>query len=333
MELPETEVLHSVTQRYGRLLSRVGDELGKRPAVLPNGDFFPDKFRGDQTSVRRLTKRMLKQAGMSDVPLKVIAYDVGGETTGGGSCGTGGCGSGACAPSTGQGDIPRLSEEDDTWVIRIPAAELAHPVVLTANLARTLAHVFLIETAESDEHLADLSLEADFAAVGLGFGALLMQGAYIYSKSCGGPSIAKVTELTLPEVTALFALFASQNGHSLRRAGKHLDPTQRALLSEAQEWVATNDHVVELLRHDPSAVASGHFDLKDTKPLLVRWFGKKKKPAEAQTLAEMEALAASGARLDGPARKPKKQRSREDDELRSIIDEAFSDAHGSAETA
>src|SRR5688572_20490999 len=93
MELPPEPVQRAILERYARLLARFGGEIGKRPMVLPNGEFFPDQFEGDARSVRRLIKRMQVHAGMEDIPIR--ARLLGTESDGQEQAGS--CKSGACA--------------------------------------------------------------------------------------------------------------------------------------------------------------------------------------------------------------------------------------------
>src|SRR5512142_1603272 len=110
MLLPPHPVTESLIRRLGSLYHRLGDEIGDRPLVLPNGTFFPDRFSGDEKSVEMLLRRMQGHAGLQDIPLElriVSAHcsDCDGECKqGGGSCGCQqesghaqkGCGTGAC---------------------------------------------------------------------------------------------------------------------------------------------------------------------------------------------------------------------------------------------
>jgi hypothetical protein len=67
----------------------------------------------------------------------------------------------------------------------------------------------------------------------------------VYSKSCGGPSVAKLTKLDLGELAPAFVVFARQGEHPLRAALRGLGTTQRAVLLEADAFL---DGEAELLR-------------------------------------------------------------------------------------
>jgi hypothetical protein len=328
MQLPHLQVTRAVIQRYARVLGRYGGEWGTRPLVLPNGDFFPDHFAGDQPSLAKLLQRMQQHAGLSDIPVEAVVVPRDPEALTGG-----GCGSGSCTPAVkGGGDFPRLVDRGDSWLLQVPEAELGHPVVLTTNLARSLSVVFLTETqVEGEVFEPPFDVTADFVAVGLGFGALLLQGSYIYSKSCGGPSIASVTKVGVGELAILSSLFIAMGKHSFRDALRELDTTQRALLEEARDLVESNRPLIAALASDPGRVARGDFTLAEATGWLGRLLAKRRKPAQAGTsfdenlsLDEVEDLFVSLApkhRSTPPAAPANPAR----DELKALVSEALDD--------
>jgi hypothetical protein len=332
MELSEP-VVRVLVERYARLIARVGEELGERRLVLPTGEDFPDRFRGDEKSVRRLVRRMRAHAGLDDVPLSV--HVIGADEDG--SCGTGSCGTGSCstpAAPASDTDTPRLVDQGDGWQLNVPVAEVSQPVVLTTNLARALAMIFLAETrADGAVIEAPIDVSIDVAAVTLGFGVLLLDGSYIYSKSCGGPRISRATKLGPDELGVLTALFAAVGGGSTKPALKHLETTQRAALSAANEWFDSNPELLERLRKDPARVAAGDYELSDPKPWLMRLFGKKKRAAKDPIAAALAGEVSSDeldsllAAMPVPsARREPKPRDPKLDELRALVDEALEES-------
>jgi hypothetical protein len=219
----------------------------------------------------------------------------------------------------------RLSDSGDSWQLNLTAAEMAQPVVLTTALVRGLTLAALRE-AEQTPTTLDAEIAVDLGAVALGFGALLLEGSYIYRKACGGPSVARVTALGPAELAIPFALFVAQGGHSARAAGKHLSVTQREAFDEARALIDSNRKLVELCQRDPARVARGEFELAQSGSLLSRIFGKKSARGDAldphATLDQLEAeLARSAPRAHAKA-KPKDAKL---DEIRKLVDEALSD--------
>jgi hypothetical protein len=226
-----SDICRDILRRYAALSARLSEELGERPMVLPTGAWFPDRFAGDQDSVERLLARMQTHAGMDDIPIAAeLVRDEDDEQPQGGSCS-------ACVPKA-SGATPGVRDEGSRWVIAVPATDLAHPVVLTAGLARSLGLVFLLETLPDGAELEQpLDVTVELGAVALGFGALLLEAAYIYAKGCGGPKVARATALSCEELAVAFAGFISVRGERPRTALKALSPTQADALRAACEWL------------------------------------------------------------------------------------------------
>jgi hypothetical protein len=269
MELPDDRTLRDLVQRYASIVERFGADIGKRPMVLPNGQFFPDQFNGDLASVGRLLQRMQKHAGMSDIPIQIGVVDP--EASKDEACGSGGCG-GCAAPSVSpQIAAARLMDLGDGWRINIAPAEVHSPVALTAALARALGHVFLLEETSAARPLEEpLEVTVELTTVALGLGTLLLAGSYLYQKSCGGPNVACLTALGVGELSVAFALFAKHGGHGMRRARAELDATQRDQLNEAETWLLSNPRVSQLLESDPLRLVLGDFELSEPKSWVAR---------------------------------------------------------------
>ncbi len=329
MQLPPDDVLVAIIRRYARLRSAVGEETGKRPLVLPTEEFFPDKFSADAPSAARLVARMQRHAGLEDVPLDVQVEADDSEPAVGSSCSSGAC----AVPTTPQGS-GGLSEHGDGWRLTLPVALLRSPVALTTHVARALGVVFLLETAEDDALLAEADVEGELASVALGFGPLLLAGSYVYSKSCGGPSVAKLTTLSTPELAVACALFAHTEGHKLRPAIAELEATQQALLTDADAWAASNASVVQKLREAPERLLTGDVPLSESKPWLLRLFNREKPRRKDQdlladpdaSLEELEAMASTAAR--SPARAKRADAATAD--LRVLVEEALEESRASA---
>jgi len=351
MELPDMASRAELVRRYAHLLQHFGSEIGERPLVRQNGQFFPDVFEKDQASVERLVRRLQSHAGLDDVPLTVRLVSLepsalGAAAEKSGSCGTGGCGTGGCSPGSGartaEGDgdsrPARLEERSEGWVLNVFDAELHHPVALTCTLARSLARLFLAETESTTAPVeAPLDVSIDLTCVALGLGTLVLEGSYIYAKSCGGPSVTQLTKLSVGELAVACALFIERGGHSGRRALGELGTTQRALLAEANDWAASNPRIIEQLANNPGQLAIRAPELRDTRPWLLRLFDRSPRKGAEPSLeralsgqlgddellelarAARDERSAGGAegrssRLPSDARR---------DELRALVDEAL----------
>lgn len=273
----DDDAIRTLAERYAAVVSELDITQGEPLLVLPNAEFFPDRFTGDTASLELLFARMQGYAGLEALTVDVRAS---GEAplVVGGSCGTGGCGSGAC--TTGENDdpsAPRLSRTEEGYLVRVPGAELGHPIVLTARLATSLGAIALVEARPGEG--ADVTApEAELAATALGFGVLVLEASYLYGKSCGGPRVERATTLGCDELSMLFALTLAREGHSLRAALAELGTTQRALVREAASVMDESPGLVEALRSHPERVARGTFRLRDGRSLLSRLFQRKARP-------------------------------------------------------
>jgi hypothetical protein len=320
--LPEP-VARAVIQRYARLIQRLGPELGERPLVLPNAEFFPDTFQPNGKSLRRLVKRMREHAGMLDIPVKAVLVtdDEEGHSHSGGGCGGGGC----AVPKASAETPTRLVDDGETWRLQLTEPELGHPVALTATVARSLGFVFLMETRDGDEPIDEpVEISVDLAAVALGFGELLLEGSHIYSKGCGGPSVAKVTALGPAELGLACALFVKTGKHSARALGRELPPTQKEAFEQGRLMLEDNPSIARTLAEAPERLTDGQFELGRKESSIAGLFGRKRRDAEP-SLEELERMLAAA-----PKRQPPKRRDRANDELASLVDEALRDARAEA---
>jgi len=298
--LPET-TLRRLAETYAELVQGLRIPVGDPLLVLPNEEFFPDRFTHERASVERLAARMQGYAGLEDVAIELeLMGDLSGLDAAG--CGTGGCGSGACAtPAAGATDsaLPRIEQVGGRWLFRVPATELKDSIVLTSRLATSLGVVALAERhPEGAERALDPAL-AELSAVALGFGVLLLEASYMYKKSCGGPSVGRGTVLDCRELSLAFALSVAREEQTLGAALAELGTTQRALVKEAAALVAESPTLVRLLRDDPARAARGDFRLRDRGPFWSRWFGRRARPeGEAARLEAALSALERGASVD-----------------------------------
>lgn len=342
MDLPANDACRELVRRYARVLDTFAAELGERPMVLPNSDFFPDAFRADEASVHRLVKRLCKHAGMSDIPIGVRLVATG-EGAAAGGCGTGACSTGACSTGAGSSSgedgepeqpVARVAEAAEGWQLSVYDVELAHPSLLTTRLVRALAGVFLAETSSSQAAVEPpLGVSIDLTAVALGFGALMVEGSHVYQKGCGGPSVAQLTTLSVSELAVAFALFIERGDHKARAALRELSATQQELVSKACAWARSNRTPLALLRTDPAQLIHSPLEFTQARPWLARLIEGRSSPLaapapglglEAALAAATldEALAHAPEHLPAPPPRPARVDPRRA-ELQSLVDEAL----------
>ncbi len=271
-----------VAQRYTKTLAELEVAPGEALLVLPNGDFFPDVFRGDAESLEALIARLSGYAGLEhEVELRVS-----GQTL---DCADGGCGTGACgSPATRPSGVTRPVRLGERWALEVAASDLGDPIVMTARLATALSAVCYVERAEvAGESLA--MEQAELGAVALGFGVLELEASHIYKKGCGGPQVARATALDCRTLSIALSLFLAREKLSPKHARSELGATQSELLDQAWEIVSDSPALVDGLRSDPARVAAGRFKLHGGGSWFGRWFGKRGGSSrEDQALAALE---------------------------------------------
>jgi hypothetical protein len=293
MQLPREESLRWIVSRYAGLLARHGDGFGTPELVQPTGAYFPDDFTPSGDGVARLVARLLEYAPVRDgldVGLRFLSAD--GEEEQGASCGTGGCGTGACGTgTTGDAEVQdRVVERGEAYVIELPTQAVAHPVVLTATLARSVGTIVLAEAGE-EVGARELGGMSELSAIASGFGVLVASGGHVYGKSCGGARISKHTHLALEETAIALALFAELHGVKPSAVKTHLETTQRAAFVEAHDWVTSNPTLVTQLRTRPEMLEAGMFQCEETKGFFGKLLARRAAAEEERAFAFAPARA------------------------------------------
>jgi hypothetical protein len=311
MLLPSDDTIRPLIAAVAALRVAFGKEFGERRLVLPNATFFPDVFQPDLKGAARLVARMQAHAGMADIPLTTVLVSDGASGT------EAHCGSGSCAPKlNAQDQLVRVVDLGDEWRLQLAVEELRHPVALTTLIARSLATIFLVET-EPASFRKPQSPEVctDLVAVGLGFGVLLLEGAHIYSKSCGGPSVVQLTALTAAELSLCLVLFAKDEPKALREAQRHLSTTQSDALSDARAWLNGNRELADQLQHAPELLLGGAFELAAPR---AGWFGLLSRSKKADPFIQERLLPTHSAPNARPQQAP-------DDDLKALVSEALAE--------
>jgi hypothetical protein len=298
MEPLDDDAVRALARRYAAVVDELELEAGEPLLVLPNAEFFPDRFTGDEASLGLLAARIQGYAGLEDVRIDTRLRGDAAPKLGGGSCGTGGCGSGACStePESAATE-PRIAlTTGGSYVVNVPASELGHSIVLTARLATAFGAIALAER-RGDADPGEPG-DAELAATALGFGVLLLEASYLYSKSCGGPSVQCATSVGLDELSVVFALSAAREKHSLGDALSELGTTQRALVKSASVVVSESPGLVDLLRKNPGRAARGDFRLRDGGSLFSRLFKRSRPKSEDERLTDALGALENGASVD-----------------------------------
>lgn len=268
--------LRSIVAHLAHLRAAYGDVIGDSDLVEPTGEYFPDEFALDAESVQTLLERMMTYAPLSeDLEVKLGVVEPDGEATQGG----GGCGSGACGPGGagggGPGKVLRPAvESDDGYVAVLASADAGDNTVLATSLARSVGRIVLYE-ADEDVDDRDEGPLSELTAVACGLGTILLNGAAVYKKGCGGMKRHQGTFLSVEELALAVALFVRVTDAKPGRVRKHLAVTQREAFDAALAWVDDQPKLVKALGEHPETLEDGVFVLEEKKGLLGKLLSRK----------------------------------------------------------
>jgi hypothetical protein len=322
MDLPAETQLRWILRHTAALL-----ELGAEPVrglVLPNGEFFPDRFDGSPPAVAALMARIQGHAGLGDLPVELSILTPEGEEAAKVSCSSGACGGGGKVDF----ELERVVRRDDgSYAVAIGAGEIRSPVVLTTSMVRAVSCMFM---TEADAYRGTLAVDreplTDLAGVMLGFGVLLANGSYLYMKGCSGVSVHSATRMPVDEITVALGLFCRLFDVSERAAARHLELTPGEHFEEGYAWASSNASVVRLLRKSPDTVRAGDYALSPSRSWLARVLGvgrRKHAASPDEELADLErALSTTAA---GAARKKTVDpaRAKRLAEIKALVDESL----------
>jgi hypothetical protein len=279
MDLPPDDALRALLARFAHLLAAHGEAFADAELLEPSGKHFPDEFSLDAPSVVRLLRRMIGYAPLDDeLPVEVEFVEPDGAA--GGGCGSGACGTGSRSAKVEDDGIVDLGNR---YRVKVDVATVGHPDMLTASLARSVGALVLAEAEERAPSRLAGAL-AELAAVASGFGLLLLNGAAVYAKSCGGVRMHRATHLSVEELGVLVALFLKARGLKPSLARPHLETTQREALDEALRWADSNERLMTTLRERPALLEDGVFEIEPVRGLLGRVMARRRTASEADPM-------------------------------------------------
>jgi hypothetical protein len=333
MDLPSEDSLRWIVSRYAFLAAEHGEGIGDPVLVQPTAEDFPDAFDRSVDGVGRFLVRMLEYAPVAsdlDVRLRIVEGESG--VGGGGSCGSGLCdagprsvegfGSTRCGTESPRVFGDRVVDTGDGYIVELSSSAVGHPLRLSAALARSVGTIVLLEAGEVVEP-TEIGPMSELAGAAVGLGVLLLGGAYLFGKSCGGVKVEQCTHLDVMELAVVVSLFARLHGHKLSRLKEHLETTQREALGETMAWIDSNPELVADLESRPETLADGVFKIQPTKGFLGRWFSGPRRER-----APIQATPPSPHRVR-PRTEDEQKRL---DEARALVDAGLGGAGQGAET-
>jgi hypothetical protein len=270
-ELSE-EKIRAIVAHLAHLRSAYGDAFADPDLVEPNADYFPDDFTLDPEGIDCLLRRMLGYAPLSEdleIGLGFIQPD--GEVSGGG-CGSGACGTGGNLKEIARGGAV---ETEAGYAALVHVQDVGDPAILTTALSRAIGRIVMFEADEEIDERDEGAL-SELTAIASGLGLLLLNGACVYKKGCGGMKRHQATFLDVDEISLGLALFVRATDKKAGIVRRHLEVTQREAFDAALAWVDTQPTLVRALRERPETLEDGVFAFEEKKGLLSRLFSQKK---------------------------------------------------------
>ncbi len=288
-ELPPPSALAWMVREYASFRAEHAEVIGDPELVLPDDTFFPDPVTPSAEGVNTLLRRTMTYAPLAEDLLVTFDFQTPGEGDVGGSCSSGGCGSGGGASSLATVRPAENVDGEDGYVVSLSTVDAGDPAKLMTSLARVTGSLVLHEGGDEQ---ADDPARLELAAVAIGLGVLVVNGSYLYSKSCGGARVHQGTALAVTEAAALLALFCRVHKVKPSLARSPLALTQREAFDRALVFWESNERVIATLRTAPELLVGGTFTLDSERGPVARllgWFGNRDKQGSRDELA----LAAS----------------------------------------
>ncbi len=298
--LSEDQV-RDIVAHYATLRASHGDAFAAPRLVEPTGEFFPDEFSLDPDGIGRVLRRVLEHSPVrSDVEVGLGFIQPDGEVSGGGGCGGGACGTGGLKEIARGGAV----ETADGYAALVHVQDVGEPTILTTALARAVGRIVMFEAGEEIDP-RDEGPMSELTALAAGFGLLLLNGACVYKKGCGGMKRHQATFLDVEQLAFGLALFVRVTEASPRAVRRHLEVTQKEAFDAALAWVDGQPTLVRALAERPETLQDGVFSLEKKQGLFARLFAKKpevpldaghrpkpreRSPEELRRLAEAKAL-------------------------------------------
>ena len=142
----------------------------------------------------------------------------------------------------GEGQLMHTFARGSEFLTVIVPAIFRVPELIFSSVARELGRIAIARAGGHTVEPDDFEGDSEIAAVALGMGVWVANGAYIFENACcGGGCGVDLSSiragLSLPEACFAAALDGHRKGLSRRTIAKHLDPTQKAAFKRSWGYV------------------------------------------------------------------------------------------------
>ncbi|WP_326561478.1 hypothetical protein [Micromonospora sp. NBC_01796] len=211
------------------LVGEFGNEVLRRPVVLPTPEFFPDTYTGTEADVHRVVGLLCRRLGVDPARLEVEFFDDGVDAD-----------LLASLPSfagSWAGAAGHYQPRGDRAIISINSAEAANPMSLVATVAHELGHVLLLGEQRIAPERRDSEPLTDLLTVFFGYGVFSANAAFDFTAHGGGWRARRTGYLTEPMFGYALAAYAWLRGEADPDWGRHLDTNPRAYLRKGLRYL------------------------------------------------------------------------------------------------
>ncbi len=218
--LPEPDARSWIAEGLGDLYARLGEAASKPRWFTASPIAKPT----DLDALFELICLVQSDAGQREVEFALVELEAGGASK---------QLPGFAPLGDPQGQLLHTFARGDELAMLVVPALLRVPALVHASVARELGRIAIHRAGGHRVEPEDVEADAELAAVALGLGIWVANGAYVYENACCGGGCGLDLKsmragLSMPEACFALALDGQRKGLSSRLASKHLEPTQKA---------------------------------------------------------------------------------------------------------
>jgi hypothetical protein len=211
------------------LVGKFGNDVLRRPVVLPTPEFFPGAYTGTEEDVHRVVVLICGYLGVDPGRLEIEFFDE--------SVNADLLASLPAFASSYDGAAGHYQQRGDRAIISINSAEAGNPVSLVATIAHELGHVLLLGDQRIPADQQDGEPLTDLLTVFFGLGIFNANAAFDYSSHGGGWRSQRTGYLTEPMFGYGLAAYAGLRGEPDPAWARHLDTNPRAYLRKGLRYL------------------------------------------------------------------------------------------------
>ncbi|MBX7084222.1 MAG: hypothetical protein K1X88_33755 [Nannocystaceae bacterium] len=246
--VPEEAAREWIAQGLGEHYARLGE-----PAAVPR--WFTDSPVGtprDLDALFELICGVQAEVGQREVEFALVELD---------ASGAGKQLPGFAPLGDPAGQLLHTFVRGDELAMLVVPQLMRVPALVHASVAREIGRIAVHRAGGHQVDAEDAEGDAELAAVALGLGIWVANGAYVYENACCGGGCGLDLKsmragLSMPESVFALALDGRRKGLSPRLATKHLEATQKAAFKRNVDHVARAPELLALASASRPALAT-----------------------------------------------------------------------------